>query len=259
MKRVVIFSFLIGFSSLTMAQKASAEKQDQIIKAQEETKQALSELMKNQADLISLYGGQLDKSKEMDVVSYAYGVSIGENLKAQGINDMNFSALSKGLIESMLGRQTMISPEDAQNVLNEYMTKLSEARMKEMKAQSAAYLAENGKKEGVTTTESGLQYEVLKKGDGGDHPTASSKVTVHYHGTKIDGSVFDSSVDRGEPATFGLNQVIKGWTEGVQLLTVGSKYRFYVPSDLAYGDRGAGGKIGPGETLIFEIELISFQ
>lgn len=259
MKKVVIVSMLIGSSVLSVAQKASGEKQDQIIKAQEETMQKMTELMENQSALISLYGGQVDMSKEMDVVSYSYGVSIGENLKAQGINDMNFSALSKGLIESMLGRQTIISAEEAQNILNEYMTKLSEARMKEIKAQAQAFLAENAKKEGVVTTESGLQYQVMKKGEGSDHPKANSKVTVHYHGTKIDGSVFDSSVDRGEPATFGLNQVIKGWTEGVQLMTVGSKYRFYVPSDLAYGDRGAGGKIGPGETLIFEVELISFQ
>jgi len=259
MKKVIIFSVLIGSSILTLAQKASGEKQDQILKSQEEAMQKLTVLLENQDALISLYGGQLDMSKEIDVVSYAYGVSIGENLKAQGINDMNFSALSKGLIESMLGRTTIISAEEAQNVLNEYMTKLSEARMREIKAQAQAFLAENAKKDGVVTTESGLQYQAMKKGDGTDHPKANSKVTVHYHGTKIDGSVFDSSVERGEPATFGLNQVIKGWTEGVQLMTTGSKYRFYVPSDLAYGDRGAGGKIGPGETLIFDVELISFQ
>lgn len=258
MKRIVVFSFLLGSAAISMAQKASAEKQDQIIKAQEETVQKLNEVLESQSDLISLYGGQVDMANQMDVVSYAYGVSIGENLKAQGINDMNFSALSKGLIESMLGRKTLISPEDAQNLLNEFMSKLAEERMKALKAQAQAFLTENGKREGVTTTESGLQYEVIKKGEGKDHPTATSKVTVHYHGTKLDGSVFDSSVERGEPATFGLNQVIKGWTEGVQLMTTGSKYKFYVPSDLAYGDRGAGGKIGPGETLIFEVELISF-
>ncbi len=258
MKRIVVFSFLLGSAAISLAQKASAEKQDQIIKAQEETVQKLNEVMESQSDLISLYGGQVDMANQMDVVSYAYGVSIGENLKTQGVNDMNFSALSKGLIESMLGRNTLISPEDAQNLLNEYMSKLAEERMKALKAQAQAFLTENGKREGVTTTESGLQYEVIKKGEGKDHPTATSKVTVHYHGTKLDGSVFDSSVERGEPATFGLNQVIKGWTEGVQLMTTGSKYKFYVPSDLAYGDRGAGGKIGPGETLIFEVELISF-
>ena len=258
MKKVVVFSFLIGLTFVSVAQKATGDKQDEIIKSQKETTEKLNAVIENQSDLISLYGGQADMTKEIDAVSYAYGISIGENLKAQGMSDMNLSALSKGLIESMLGRNTLISPQNAQEILNQYMTKLTEERMKEAQLAAKAYFDQNGKREGVTTTESGLQYEVLKKGDGAK-PLATSKVTVHYHGTKVDGSVFDSSVDRGEPATFGLNQVIKGWTEGVQLMSVGSKYKFYVPSDLAYGDRGAGGKIGPGETLIFEVELISFQ
>jgi len=120
-----------------------------------------------------------------------------------------------------------------------------------------AFLTSNGQKENVTTTESGLQYEVLTKGDGQEHPNARSKVTVHYHGTLLDGTVFDSSVDRNKTISFGLNQVIPGWTEGVQLMVVGEKTRFYIPSHLAYGNRAAG-KILPGSTLIFDIELISF-
>jgi len=119
-----------------------------------------------------------------------------------------------------------------------------------------AYLKQNGAKDGVTTTASGLQYEIMQKGTGTDHPNATDKVTVHYHGTIIDGTVFDSSVDRNEPITFGLNQVISGWTEGVQLMVVGEKTRFTIPHNLAYGDRGAGNLIKPGATLIFEVELL---
>lgn len=119
------------------------------------------------------------------------------------------------------------------------------------------FLAENGQKENITTTESGLQFEVLSPGDGTEHPSSSSKVTVHYHGTLLDGTVFDSSVDRGESISFGLNQVIAGWTEGVQLMVAGEKRRFYIPAELAYGNRAAG-QIEPGSTLIFDIELISF-
>ncbi len=129
----------------------------------------------------------------------------------------------------------------------------------ENKAAGAAFLATNGKKAGIVTTASGLQYEVVTKGSGTKNPAATDKVTVHYKGTTIDGKEFDSSYGRGEPITFGLNQVIPGWTEGVQLMTEGAKYRFYIPSDLAYGEAGAGGAIGPNETLIFDVELIKIN
>ncbi len=130
----------------------------------------------------------------------------------------------------------------------------------ENKEEGTAFLEENGKKEGVTTTASGLQFLVLEKGDGkGDSPKATDNVTVHYEGTTIDGKVFDSSYERGAPATFPLNRVIAGWTEGVQLMKEGAKYRFYIPSDLAYGERGAGRDIGPNSTLIFDVELIKIQ
>ena len=124
------------------------------------------------------------------------------------------------------------------------------------KTAGEAFLAQNENEEGVMTTASGLQYKVLQEGSGTEHPTATSKVKVHYHGTLIDGTVFDSSVERGEPIEFGLNQVIKGWTEGVQLMVEGDKFRFYIPADLAYGNRSTG-KIGAGSTLIFEVELLA--
>jgi FKBP-type peptidyl-prolyl cis-trans isomerase len=129
----------------------------------------------------------------------------------------------------------------------------------ENKAAGAAYLATNAKKAGIVTTASGLQYEVLTKGTGTKNPAATNNVTVHYKGTTIDGKEFDSSYGRGEPTSFGLNQVIPGWTEGVQLMTEGAKYRFYIPSELAYGANGAGGAIGPNEALIFDVELIKIN
>ncbi len=129
----------------------------------------------------------------------------------------------------------------------------------ENKAAGAAYLVTNAKKAGIATTSSGLQYEVVTKGIGTKNPAATDKVTVHYKGTTINGKEFDSSYGRGEPITFGLNQVIPGWTEGVQLMTEGAKYRFYIPSELAYGEAGAGGAIGANETLIFDVELIKIN
>ena len=125
--------------------------------------------------------------------------------------------------------------------------------------QGQAFLAENAKAEGVITTASGLQYKMLQAGDGNVSPGPNDRVKVHYHGTLIDGTVFDSSVDRGEPISFGLNQVIKGWTEGLQLMVVGQKNRLFIPSDLAYGDRGAGRVIGPGSTLVFDVELLGIN
>jgi FKBP-type peptidyl-prolyl cis-trans isomerase len=153
---------------------------------------------------------------------------------------------------------TLITMEDAGAVLAAHAQQQLETQTEANKMKGADYLAENAKKEGVSVTESGLQYSVITQGDGAK-PGATDQVTVHYRGTLIDGTEFDSSYSRGEPATFGLNQVIPGWTEGVQLMNVGSKYLFVVPYQLGYGERGAGGAIGPFETLIFEVELIEIK
>ncbi len=195
---------------------------------------------------------------EIDSVSYSLGVNIGNNLKGQGFGDINLASMMKAMEDVMGDKKLTIGEEEANGIIQNYFASMMEKKAKEGRKAGEAFLAENAKKAGVTTTASGLQYEVLKMGEG-PKPVATDKVTVHYHGTLTDGKVFDSSVDRGEPATFPLNGVITGWTEALQLMPVGSKFRIYLPSDLAYGERGAGQLIGPHATLIFEVELLSID
>ncbi|MCU0319508.1 MAG: FKBP-type peptidyl-prolyl cis-trans isomerase [Flavobacteriales bacterium] len=198
----------------------------------------------------------------MDSVSYAIGVDIGSNFKRGKMEDVNVDALSKGLRDG-LDSNVMMDQALLEQVMQNYMQKLQEKRMAEEQAateenrvKGEAFLAENGKKPGVTTTASGLQYEVVTMGTG-PKPTASDKVTVHYTGTLIDGTKFDSSVDRGQPATFPVGGVIRGWVEALQLMPVGSKWKLYIPSDLAYGPSGGpGGSIPGNSTLIFDVELL---
>ncbi len=191
-----------------------------------------------------------------DSASYAYGVTLAASVKRQMGTDVNKDVLVAALLAALNEDSLQISPEVSAKCMNDYnrlkMQKDSEAARKE----GVAYLETNKKRKGVTTTASGLQYEVISKGAGTVNPKATDKVEVHYHGTLIDGSVFDSSVERGKTATFGLNQVIKGWTEGLQYMQEGDKFRFVIPADLAYGDRSPSPKIKPGSTLIFEVELI---
>jgi FKBP-type peptidyl-prolyl cis-trans isomerase FklB len=190
-----------------------------------------------------------------DSVSYALGINIGENLKQSGFDSINPAALAKALGEVYAGDSMFFTLEEASEIINKYMARETEAKAEGSKEEGIMFLAENATKEGITTTPSGLQYEVVLEGAGAS-PTAVDMVTVHYHGTLIDGTVFDSSLERGEPATFPLNGVIPGWTEGLQLMKEGGKTRFYIPSELAYGDRAASELIGPGSTLIFDVELI---
>ena len=195
---------------------------------------------------------------ELDSVSYSLGVNIGENIKKQfaNINLDNFEAGIKDVLEKEL--EAKISDNQAQAIINNYFSKKQKKESESMIEEGANYLQENAKREGVTTLPSGLQYEIISEGTG-PKPTLEDNVTTHYHGTLIDGTVFDSSVDRGEPASFPVGGVIKGWTEALQLMSVGSKWKLYVPYDLAYGERGAGAQIGPYSTLIFEVELISIN
>ena len=195
---------------------------------------------------------------ELDSVSYSLGVNIGENIKTQfeDINLDNFEAGIKDVLEKEL--EPKITDNQAQAIINSYFSKKQQKQSESVIEEGINFLRENGKREGVTTLASGLQYEVIDDGTG-PKPTIEDNVTTHYHGTLIDGTVFDSSVDRGEPASFPVGGVIKGWTEALQLMAVGSKWKLYVPYDLAYGERGAGPQIGPYSTLIFEVELISIN
>ena len=196
---------------------------------------------------------------ELDSVSYSLGVNIGGNLKKSSFEDINlynFEAGIKDVLEKEV--EPKISDNQAQAIINSYFSKKQQKESESVIEEGVNYLRENAKREGVTALPSGLQYEVINDGTG-TKPTIEDNVTTHYHGTLIDGTVFDSSVDRGEPASFPVGGVIKGWTEALQLMAVGSKWKLYVPYDLAYGERGAGPQIGPYSTLIFEVELISIN
>jgi FKBP-type peptidyl-prolyl cis-trans isomerase FklB len=192
----------------------------------------------------------------MDKISYALGISLGANLKNNGFEELDYGKLAEGIQEVMQGKPLQITLQEAQNTINQYFQQIQEKKHAATLAEGVNFLAENSKRSGVVTTESGLQYEVLTEGKG-EIPTASDQVQVHYHGTLLSGEVFDSSVNRGEPATFGVTQVISGWVEALQLMPVGSKWRLYIPSALAYGAQGAGQSIGPHSTLIFDVELLA--
>lgn len=198
----------------------------------------------------------------MDKVSYALGLGIGQQLAQMGATDLNVDDFAQSIKDVLSGSQLKVSHREAQEIVQDYFSKKEQAmnveRAEKGKAAKEAgekYLAENAKKDGIITLPSGLQYQVLKEGSG-KKPTAKDSVKCHYEGFLIDGTVFDSSVQRGEPAVFGLQQVIAGWTEGLQLMSEGAKYRFFIPYRLAYGEGGAGQMIPPYAALIFDVELI---
>ena len=207
-------------------------------------------------------GGSKDVKLEtnIDSVSYAIGVLVGSNNKQQlgnapGGDELDVTIMTSGFSAASLAEELKIPEEEANTLVQNFFQNAGQRVGQENLETGNAFLEENKAREGVTTTESGLQYEIITEGTG-EKPADTDQVRVHYHGTLIDGTVFDSSVDRGEPATFGVNQVIPGWTEALQLMPVGSKWKVFIPSDLGYGERGAGGDIGPNSTLIFEVELL---
>ena len=191
----------------------------------------------------------------MDKISYALGLGIGQQLKSMNIDNFSIEDFSQSIADVMSDKEPKMSAREAQTMLNEYFENKAKQDAEKQIAEGKVFLENNANREGVVTTKSGLQYEVLTEGTG-NSPKATDKVRCHYEGSLIDGSVFDSSYQRGEPADFGLNQVIAGWTEGVQLMKEGAKYRFYIPYLLGYGERGAGSQIPPYSTLIFDVELI---
>jgi FKBP-type peptidyl-prolyl cis-trans isomerase len=226
MRRLAICFAMVALSTATFAQKK---------KGKSETKTMLT---------------------HEDSLSYAFGLSVMENAKNAGFENLSDELIMQAIIDSKAGA-AKLDKDKATGIINSEVRKNSQKKSEMNKKRGEVYLVENGKKAGVKTTSSGLQYKSNVEGTG-IAPDKNDKVTVHYHGTTIDGVVFDSSVDRGKPATFGLNQVIPGWTEGLQLMKEGSKYTFYIPQGLAYGSR-AQGKIEAFSTLIFEVELIKVE
>ena len=202
----------------------------------------------------------------MDKLSYALGHNIGHQLLEMGLEtSLNIDDFAAAISDLFHGRDSQLSNTEAADILNKFFTEMEALQQaqaaekgKAAKGEGEAFLAENAKREGVFRTRSGLQYEILKEGDG-PHPSANDTVRCHYEGTLIDGTVFDSSYRRNQPAEFGLRQVIAGWTEGVQLMRVGSKYKFYIPYQLGYGEHGAGSSIPPYAALIFTVELLAIK
>lgn len=198
----------------------------------------------------------------MDKVSYALGLGIGRQLSQMGADNLDIDNFAKAIKDILAGKKPEIDDAEAQTLVKDFFEKqeakqraAAAEKFKETKEKGEAYLAENAKKEGVVTLPSGLQYQVIKEGNG-RRPKATDKVKCHYEGMLVDGTLFDSSIQRGEPATFPLNGVIKGWTEGLQLMQEGAKYRFFIPYHLGYGENGAGASIPPFAALVFDVELI---
>ncbi len=193
-----------------------------------------------------------------DSLAYSLGVLVAGNLKSGGYGDISLEAFNAGLQAAMKGEKTLFTQAECEQYVSVDASRRKQKVGESTRLAGEQFLATNKERPGVITLPDGLQYEVIRMGDG-PKPKATDKVKVHYHGTLIDGTIFDSSVERGEPISFGLNQVIKGWTEAVQLMPVGSKWKVFIPYQLAYGERGAGGKIQPYAALIFEIELLAIE
>jgi FKBP-type peptidyl-prolyl cis-trans isomerase FklB len=219
--------------------------------------------------VLSLFGSMVIAEKKVpktkkEKISYSIGVNIGKNMKTQGL-DLDQGLLTQGIKDGLNNSKTAMSDKDMEAVMTAFQQEMMGKMQAKQKVsgeknvkEGEVFLAENKKKEGVVTLPSGLQYKILKTGDG-PKPTKDQTVKCHYRGTLIDGTEFDSSYKRGEPTEFPVGQVIKGWTEALQLMPVGSKWQLFIPSDLAYGPNGAGQMIGPNATLIFDIELISIK
>lgn len=246
---IVLAAFLIGFASFGQKKKDLIKEVAQL-KAQATEMQAKWSAMQK--------AKELDLQDSLQSFSYAFGVSVGNNLKTIGFDSLSYNAFAIALEDVMNGNEK-VGLDDCQRQIQNIIQQVQDKEAKEQSAEGERFLAENGKRTEVVTTESGLQYEILKESDG-PLPKASDKVKVHYTGMLINGKVFDSSVERGEPNVFGVTQVIKGWQEALQLMPVGSKWKVFIPQDIAYGQRGAGGgEIPPYAALIFEMELLAIE
>ncbi len=247
MKKTILLSF---FAIAVLVACDSAKKipstDTAVMKGQVE------EAVKEVAETVSV---SMENSKTMDTLSYSVGVLIAQNLKSQGLEELDATTLSDAVNDVLSGNELKIPFEEAGNNFQTYMKAQSEKLNADKIAGGKAFLIENGKKPGVVTTESGLQYEIINAGTG-ESPKSTDKVTVHYEGSLTDGTVFDSSYKRGNPATFGVTQVIPGWIEALQLMQPGAKWKLTIPQDLAYGERGAPPNIPPFSTLVFTVEMI---
>lgn len=194
-----------------------------------------------------------------DSAGYALGVRILQNLKAQGLDAVNLAMLQRAMSDVTGKKKLLLDESLLDQCIGTFATEVNKIKLENSKKVSRDFLTANAKRQGVVSLPSGLQYEILKDNPSGAKPAATDQVKCHYHGTLIDGTIFDSSVDRGEPIVFSVGGVIRGWQEALQLMTVGSKWKLYIPAELAYGDQQAGPKIGPGSTLIFEVELLSIE
>jgi FKBP-type peptidyl-prolyl cis-trans isomerase FklB len=207
--------------------------------------------------VISLIGQKFQTSR--DSISYIMGMSLAENWKKQGISQIEPDIIALAIKDVMEGKPSRIDKEAGDKLFRSYATLVRKNQLELVRSEGKAYMQKNALNPKVTTLPSGLQYEILSSSGSAEKPKLTDKVTVHYHGTLINGQVFDSSVDRKTPSSFNLQQVIKGWTEGLQLMSVGDKYKFTIPAELAYGDRAQGAFISPGSTLIFEVELLGIN
>ena len=194
----------------------------------------------------------------MDKLSYALGMSMASSLLQSGFTNIDAESFTQAFKDIMNNADTLVTEQEADRLIRSYFAERQQEMLSKNLQEGREFLAENAKHDGVVTLPSGLQYEILKESDG-PKPSLTDKVKCHYHGTLIDGTVFDSSVRRGQPAVFGVNQVIKGWVEALQLMSVGSKWRLFIPSELAYGEQGAGKDIQPNSTLIFDVELLGIE
>lgn len=242
MKAIILSTFVLLLSTVSLFGQSKKELRAEILQLKEE----IAELKKPK---------EVDFNDENKKGSYALGLVVASNMQDQGLDSLELEAITTAFEDVILNRQLKMEIEEAEAVVQEYVQQAMEVKQAQLKEESLAFLAENKTKEGIIETESGLQYKVITAGTG-KSPQNGDRVTVHYTGKLTDGTVFDSSVERGEPITFAINQVIPGWTEALQLMREGDKWILYIPYDLAYGERGAGPQIPPYATLVFEVELL---
>lgn len=249
-------TFLMVIATLLMGVLGFSQKKKDLIEQVAQLKSKTAE-MQVQLDKIQAEK-EVNLEDEQHKFSYAFGLGMGASLKKMGFDTLSYTSFAVALEDIMLQQEKM-PLEEAQSFVQATIATRQEAVAKEKSAEGERFLAENGKRSNIVTTESGLQYEIITKGEG-PIPTSNDKVKVHYTGNLLDGKVFDSSIERGEPITFGVTGVINGWTEALLLMPVGSKWKLFIPQDLAYGPRGAGGgEIPPYATLIFEVDLLGIE